>query len=55
VRRAALSWIVFDVVLAGLGLLVVEPGSGAFILSALMLAVGVLCGLALALVHRFAR
>lgn len=51
-KRAALTWIVFDVLLSGAGLLVTRPGTGAFILSGLMFAVGVLCGAALLAVRR---
>ncbi len=54
-KRVALTWIVFDVLLAGAGLLVLRQGTGGFLLSALMLALGVACGLALLLAGRWRR
>ena len=42
--RAALTWTVFVVLLSGLGLLVGRPGSAGFVLSALMFAIGLVCG-----------
>lgn len=42
--RAALTWAVFVVLLSGAGLLAGEPGSAGFVLSGLMLAVGIVVG-----------
>jgi hypothetical protein len=52
--RAAVTWTVFIVVLSGAGLLAAEPGTAGFVLSGLMFAVGVLVGLVLLVLLRFA-
>jgi hypothetical protein len=52
--RAALTWTVFIVLVSGTGLLVGRPGSAGFVLSGLMLAVGVLFGVVLLVLLRTA-
>ena len=53
--RAALTWTVFVVLLSGAGLLVSDPGTAGFVLSGLMLAVGVVAGAALVVLLRAGR
>jgi hypothetical protein len=48
--KSALRWIVLIVVLSAFGLAGGRPGTGGFVLSALMLAVGVLSGTVLIMV-----
>jgi hypothetical protein len=50
--RAALTWTVFVVLLSGAGMLASGPGTAGFVLSGLMLAVGLLAGAVLLAVLR---
>jgi hypothetical protein len=52
VGRELLRWVVFIVLLAGVTLLVVEPGTPAFAISAFMFGLGVLSGGVLLIVIR---
>jgi hypothetical protein len=49
VGRALLGWVVFVVLVSAVGVMAAPPGTGAFVLSALMLTVGLACGGALVL------
>ncbi len=50
-----MRWIVLIVLLSGAGLLAGQPGTAAYVLSALMLAAGVLAGAVVVALARFAR
>ena len=50
--RAILTWSVFIVLLSGAGLVVSQPGTASFVLSGVMLAVGLVFGVVLFAVLR---
>ena len=53
--RAAVRWIALIVLLSGAGMLAGQPGTAAYVLSALMLAAGVVAGAVVMVVTRFSR
>ncbi|MCW6004233.1 hypothetical protein K1W54_06510 [Micromonospora sp. CPCC 205371] len=53
--RALLGWVVFIVLLSAAGLASAPRDTGAFVLSALMLGVGMLCGAVLVAALRMGR
>ena len=53
VGKALLRWIAFIVLVAGIGVLAAPRGTGAFVLSVLMLGVGLLCGGLLVVLVRY--
>jgi uncharacterized membrane-anchored protein len=53
--RALLRWVVLIVLMSGAGLLAGRPGTGAFVLSAVTLGIGLLAGAVLIVLIRFPR
>lgn len=55
VRRSLLGWAIFIVLLSAAGVAAAPRGTGAFVLSSLMLGVGLLCGAAVVVTLRVGR